>query len=101
MARTSHVQDLIDGQVAGDPLTRAIVDATEAGTARALEAHLPKLVLTRTETARILGVSVDLDAVRAKLAQSSPGVMPGAGGDRRDGGSAAAVPAAPAPEAVA
>lgn len=44
---------------------------------------------------------IDLDAVRAKLAQSSPGVMPGAGGDRRDGGSAAAVPAAPAPEAVA
>lgn len=54
------VQQLVDGQVSADPLTRAIVDATEAGTTRALRSHLPKLVLTRTEAAEMLGVSVSV-----------------------------------------
>ena len=44
---------------------------------------------------------IDLDAEWDAERQSSAGLMTGASGDRRDGGSAAAVPAAPAPGAVA
>jgi phage baseplate assembly protein W len=55
--RPPTVQDLVDGQVHTDPLTRALMDAAEAGARKALAGHEPRMLLTRAEAAEILGLS--------------------------------------------
>lgn len=81
MKRPPTVQDLVDGQVVADPITRAVMDAAEAGAIRALAAHEPKMLLTRTETAAILGLSAtvvdqlsaagELDRLHGRITRAS------------------------------
>lgn len=50
----------LDARVAADPVTQALLGPLETAVHNVLASHLPKLTLTRTETAEILGVSTTL-----------------------------------------